>query len=47
MVATNARVLFLWRQWFFEMCIASQEEAFYMEDLQVCAMTQATESYHG
>lgn len=37
MVATNARVLFLWRQWVWGLCFASHEEAFYLEDLQVRA----------
>jgi hypothetical protein len=35
MIATNGRVLFLSRQWVFSMCVASHEEAFYLEDLQV------------
>lgn len=41
MVATNGRVLFLSRKWVFGLCVASQEEAFFMEDLQVGPLMQA------
>jgi hypothetical protein len=40
MIATNGRVLFLSRQWVFSMCVASHEEAFYLEDLQFLSLAR-------
>jgi hypothetical protein len=36
-VVTDQRVLFLWRLWMFGMSLVSQEQSFYLDDLQVIA----------